>query len=263
MVLERLVSLKDAVRRPLVMFIVGDIVALVCLTVSFLVFRESIGLFTTLLMTIAMTPFMVDLMTYEEARTEEELMKRRQTNLLMRHKGVLTIFASFFTGVIVALSIVFLMLPDAVVQEVFKDQITEISVIRGNIVFLDTFERIVINNVSVLLLSFLFSFLFGAGAIFILSWNASILATAIGMAAKTLGGFTALPIAVMIFFPHGSLEILAYFIGAVGGGLVSAAVTRRKSRQFWFIVRDCGILLGISMVILVIAGVIETAAMSV
>jgi uncharacterized membrane protein SpoIIM required for sporulation len=263
MVLEKLVSLKTAVRRPLIMFIVGDVVALVCLTVAFLVFRESIGLFTTLLITIAMTPFMVDLMTFEEARAEEELEKRRQMNLLVRHKDVLTIFAAFFGGVILALSIVFIMLPETIVMQLFQDQINEINVIRGNIVFLDTFERIVINNISVLMLSFLFSFLFGAGAIFILSWNASILATAIGMAAKTLGGFTALPIAVMVFFPHGSLEILAYFIGAVAGGLISAAVTRRKSRQFWFIVRDSLILIGVSIGVLLIAGGIETAAMSI
>lgn len=263
MVLEKLVSLKTAVRKPLIMFIVGDVVALVCLTVAFLVFRESVGLFTTLLITIAMTPFMVDLMTFEEARTEEELQKRRQMNLLVRHKDVLTIFAAFFAGVILALSVVFIMLPEPIVMQLFQDQITEINVIRGNILFLDTFERIVINNISVLMLSFLFSFLFGAGAIFILSWNASILATAIGMAAKTLGGFTALPVAVMVFFPHGSLEILAYFIGAVAGGLVSAAVTRRKSRQFWFVVRDSLILIGISIGVLIVAGGIETAAMSV
>lgn len=263
MVLEKLVSLKTAVRRPLIMFIVGDIVALVCLTVSFLIFRESVGLFTTLLITIAMTPFMVDLMSYEEAKAEEDLEKRRQMNLLVRHKDVLTIYTAFFVGVILALTIVYMMLPDEAAFQIFQDQITEINVIRGNFAFFDTFERIVLNNVGVLLLSFLLSFLFGAGAIFILSWNASILSTAIGMAAKALGGFTALPIAVMLFFPHGSLEILAYFVGAVSGGLISAAITRRKSRQFWFIVRDSLILLGISMVVLVVAGGIETAAMSI
>jgi len=263
MVLEKLISLRTAVRNPVVMFIVGDIVALVCLVVAFLIFPESVGIFTTLLITMAMTPFMVDLMAYEEARAEEDLEKRRQQNLLLRHSNILNIFIAFFGGVILALTVVFMMLPENVTQLMFKDQITEIQVIRGNFAFADTFERIVVNNISVLLLSFLLSFLFGAGSIFILSWNASILATAIGMAAKTLGGLTALPIAVMVFFPHGSLEILAYFIGAVAGGIISAAVTRRQSRHFWFVIRDSMLLLGISVGVLVVAGLIETAAMSV
>lgn len=267
MVIEKLVSLKTAIRRPLVMFIIGDVVSLVCLAVSFLIFKESTGLFTTLLITIAMTPFMVDLMSYEEAKAEEELEKRKQMNLLARHKDVLTIFSAFFAGVILAMSVVFIMVPDTSAQIMFKDQITEIRVIRGDFAFFDTFERIIINNISVLMLSFLFSFLFGAGAIFILAWNASILATAIGLAAKTVGGLTVVPVAiayftaVITFFPHGSLEILAYFIGAVAGGLISAAITRRKSRQFFSIIRDSLVLLGISIGVLLIAGVIETFAM--
>jgi len=56
------------------------------------------------------------------------------------------------------------------------------------------------------------------------------------------------------------LEILAYFIGAIAGGLVSAAVTRRQSKQFWLVVRDSLILMVISVVILFIAGGIETMA---
>jgi uncharacterized membrane protein SpoIIM required for sporulation len=182
---------------------------------------------------------------------------------LIRHKDILKVFAAFFGGVIVALTIVYMMLPTQLAEEMFKDQMNEINIIRGKFAFFDTFESIILNNVGVLLLSFLFSFIFGAGAIFILSWNASILATAIGMAAKSLGGLMALPVAVMIFLPHGSLEIMAYFIGAVAGGLVSAAITRRKSRQFWFVIRDSLLLLGISVGILIVAGLIETAAMSV
>jgi len=144
------------------------------------------------------------------------------------------------------------------VEQIFKDQITEIEIIRGGFLSMGLFQRIVLNNVSVLLISFLFSFLFGAGAIFILSWNASVLSTAIGLAAKTIGGVHGLPLAVLIFFPHGSLEILAYFIGAIAGGLVSAAVTRKRSKYFWHVVRDSLMLVAIAALLLLVAGVIET-----
>lgn len=254
--------MRAAKRNPLLMFIVGDIVAVVCLIVSYVVFRESVGLFTTLLITIAMMPFMVDLMRKEEEETEQEI-AQSEGNLLQRHRDVLVVYTAFFTGMIFALTMVYMFLPEPLVEQMFKDQITEIEIIRGNFLNLGIFEKIVINNISVLMLSFLFSFLFGAGAVFILAWNASVLSTAIGLAAKSLGGVAGLPVAVMVFFPHGSLEILAYFIGAIAGGLVSAAITRKSSPKFWTIVRDSLILVGVAIGLLVVAGVIETIAIQV
>jgi len=62
----------------------------------------------------------------------------------------------------------------------------------------------------------------------------------------------------MMFLPHGSFEIGAYFIGAIAGGLISAAVTRRKSIKFWPVVQDSMKLLVISFIFLIIGGTIET-----
>ena len=80
------------------------------------------------------------------------------------------------------------------------------------------------------------------------------------MLAQSIGGIKALPLAAMVFFPHGSLEILAYFIGAIAGGLISAALTRRKPKWFWFIFRDSAKLLVISIILLFIAGMVEVIA---
>jgi uncharacterized membrane protein SpoIIM required for sporulation len=259
MVLERLISLRTAVRNPWAMMVVGGIVSIACLVVSFLVFRESVGMFTTFLITMAMTPFMVNLLRYEEATTEEEFAERRNMSILKRHGDMLHVYSAFFIGMIMTMSLAYMVLPGEIVETIFNDQIEEIKIIRGGFLDMSIFERIIVNNISVLLISFLFSFLFGAGAIFILSWNASVLATAIGLAAKALGGMRALPVAVLIFFPHGSLEILAYFIGAIAGGIVSAAVTRDKSRYFWPVIGDSAKFLFVAVVFLVIAGFIETA----
>jgi len=260
MVLEKLVSLKAAIKNPILVFMIGAIVSVVCLLVSFLVFENSVGLFFTFLVTIAMMPFMINLSRYEEARQEELITKRKDLNLLQRNRDILKVYTAFFCGMILSLSLIFIFLPEATVEKLFEDQINEINLIRGNIVFGDTFLRIITNNASVLTLSFLFSFLFGAGAIFILAWNASILSSAIGMATKTIGGWKGFPLAVMMFFPHGSLEILAYFIGGIAGSFVSVAITRRKSIGFWFIVKDSLNLMVISFLLLMLAGFIESIA---
>jgi len=205
-----------------------------------------------------MMPFMVNLIKYEEKRQEKIIRERKGMSILQRNKNILKIYTAFFCGMILSLSIIYIMLPDAVVEKLFQDQINEINLIRGNFLFTDTLLKIVSNNVSVLTLCFLFSFLFAAGAIFILAWNASILSTAIGLVAKSIGGLKGLPTAALTFFPHGSLEILAYFIGGIAGGLVSAAITRRDSELFWPIVKDSIQLMVISVLLLVVGGLIES-----
>lgn len=257
MVLERLISLRGAIKQPAWMFVIGGVVAMISLFVAFFVFQTSIGMFTALLITIAMTPFMLNLVTYEEEKEEEEV-DITKMNFLQRHNVILKVYTAFFAGVILSLSLIYLFLPQATVQAIFSDQINQINTIRGQFLFGDTFSKIILNNVGVLLLAFLFSFLFGAGAVFILSWNASVLATAIGIAAKSYGGAAGLPLAILTYFPHGSLEILAYFIGAIAGGLVSSVITRKKTGKFWFVIKDGLSLMLIAGIILVIAGLIES-----
>jgi len=263
MVLEKLISRKTAIENPWTMFLVGGIVSIACLVISFIVFSDSVGMFTTILITMAMTPFMVKMLYHEELETEEEIMREetrhKESSFLTRHADVLKVYIAFFVGMVVALSLAFILLPEANVQKLFQDQINEMNIIRGGFLSMDIFQRILLNNISVLLIAFLFSFLFGSGAIFILAWNASVLSTAIGLAAKSIGGIGAYPLAVMMFFPHGSLEILAYFVGAIAGGLVSAAVTRKHSKCFWVIIQDSLKLLVVAVVLLIVAGLIESA----
>lgn len=257
MVLERLISMRTAVREPAWMFVIGGVVSVISLFIAYFVFQTSVGMFTSLLITIAMMPLMLNLIRYEEE--EEEVQPDiEKMNFLQRHKMTLKVYTSFFTGMILCLSLIYMFFPNANVQQIFSDQVNQINTIRGNFLFGSTFTRIIVNNLGVLLLAFLFSFLYGAGAVFILAWNASVLATAIGMAAKSYGGFEAFPLAVLTFFPHGSLEILAYFIAGIAGGLVSTVLMKKHSGKFWFVLKDSLKLMLIAGVILVIAGTIES-----
>lgn len=259
MVLEKLVPLKSAIKNPGIMLVNGVIISLACLFVASIIFESSVGLMTNFLITIAMMPFMINLIRYHEAREEEVI--ERETSFLKRHADILKVYAAFSAGVVIALSISYVLLPEPVTYRLFKDQIDTINAIRGKATFADTFQAIFLNNVGVMFLSFLLSFLFGAGAIFIISWNASVLAAAIGSLAKSIGGVKALPVAALPFLPHGSLEFLAFFIGAISGGLISVAITRRKSKNFWLIVFDSLKLLLISILILGVAAFIETFAL--
>ncbi len=259
--LEGLISIKEAIKNPSWVFVISGVVSFICLIVAILVFETSIGLFTSLLITLAMTPFMLNLVRYEEERDEQLAETFKDMNFMERHRDILIIYTAFFCGLVLSMTIAYVVLPNNISQRMFMDQITEINKIRGKITFSDTLVGIVTNNVGVLFLSFLLSFLFGAGAILILAWNGSILAAAIGSIAKSAGGVKAIPVAALPFLPHGMFEILAYFIGGIAGGLVSAAIMRRKSGNFKFVMRDSMDLMLVSVFLLIIAGLIESAVL--
>ncbi|MEM5829429.1 MAG: stage II sporulation protein M [Candidatus Aenigmatarchaeota archaeon] len=258
MVLERLVNVRIALKQPFWVFILGGIISTISLFLSFLLFPDSPGLMSNFFITFGIMPFMLDFMRYEGAKLEQKAEELKKMNIFQRHRNVIMVYIAFFVGMILTQTILFMMIPENWSEKLFRDQLDIINRMRGRATFGGTFSTILINNTGVLTLSFLLSFLFGAGAIFILAWNASVLSVAIGMTAKSLGGFRGIPSAILTFFPHGSLEILAYFIGGISGGLVSLAFTKRKTEKLSFILRDSFEMMATAFILLVIAAVIES-----
>ncbi len=262
MVLERILSPKTAQEHASIVLLAGGVVSVVSVLVAYFVFagssfESSIGIFVPFFITMAILPFMLSLESYDEAKEENLLDAGKKLNIFQRHKTIIKVFIAFFLGVIISLSIIYMMLPEKVVGKLFNVQTEEINRIRGAATLGGTFSRILRNNVQVLMLSFVFSFVFGAGAIYILAWNSSVLAAAIGITAKGVGGVAGVPLAVLQYFPHGSLEFLAYFIGAIAGGIVSVAITRRRHKHLLYILEDSFKLLVIAFGILVVAALIE------
>ena len=102
-----------------------------------------------------------------------------------------------------------------------------------------------------------FSLIFGAGAIFILAWNASVISAAIGIFSES--SLSALPLGIGRYMIHGTPEIGAYFVGALAGGIISVAVIKHDiySEKFWVILQDSLNLVIVSVVLLFIAALIE------
>ena len=102
-----------------------------------------------------------------------------------------------------------------------------------------------------------FSLIFGAGAIFILAWNASVIAAAIGIFSKS--SLSNLPLGIIRYMIHGIPEIGSYFTGALAGGIISIAIIKHdlKSEKFWIILQDSLNLIILAVVLLIIAALIE------
>lgn len=119
------------------------------------------------------------------------------------------------------------------------------------------FLSIIENNIYVMIFTLIFSLVFGAGAIFVLIWNASVIAAAIGIFTKHQ--ISEIPLGIMRYMIHGFPEIAAYFITALAGGIFGVGAIRNgiRSRMFLRVVENTAILLFIAIIILIIAAGIE------
>jgi uncharacterized membrane protein SpoIIM required for sporulation len=86
------------------------------------------------------------------------------------------------------------------------------------------FQQYFFNNIQVFAFAFIFSLIFGAGFVFIIIWNASILGVYIGLKAQAI---QMIPLMSFPFLPHGIPEIAGYITAGLAGGLISAAVIRK------------------------------------
>lgn len=124
------------------------------------------------------------------------------------------------------------------------------------------------NNFELLVFVFLTSFIFGAGALFVLVWNASIIGVYIGEVAHRLilttgklqAYFVALPVSLGHILIHGIPEFMAFFCAALGGGILSTVIIRRQLQgpQFIKIARDSAILFVLATFLLFVAAFLES-----
>jgi uncharacterized membrane protein SpoIIM required for sporulation len=184
-----------------------------------------------------------------------------------RHGRDIFILMFFFAGMTAAFAVWSLALPQGFFSAQI-DKIHEIQTITGQLTgegltgefvgaatAAESFSRILYNNLQVMIFSFIFSFIFGAGAIFIITWNASVLGVYIGQLSKYVWQ---IPIVSLYFIPHGIFEIGGYVTAGLAGGIMSAAVIRKnKARVLKMITFDCFIILALAAILIIMGAGIE------
>jgi uncharacterized membrane protein SpoIIM required for sporulation len=275
--IELFIRAKRAERHPWYLFFIGGFwasVSLLLVTFFFgndTILREGSGLLVVIFTVITCLPFMYYLIKLEEGKDVEI---NDSGKLVAEHSKAIHAMMWMFMGFVVAFSFWYMVLPDSAAQN-FNFQIKTfcainapqnynyclethgIPVATGAVSGSGAVMAIFANNISVLIFTIAFSLVFGAGAIFILVWNASVIAAAIGIFAK--GELVDLPLGLLRYMFHGIPEIAAYFVGALAGGIISVAVIRRDLRGegAWKIMQDSLTLMIIAIVILAVAAVME------
>ncbi len=265
MVLEELIFPEKAEHNPWELFFLGGLYASVGILLSLWIFKSEASLIMVLLTVIACIPLVYKTFKREE---KKDVFINEERSLLREHGKALKFLMYLFFGFIIAYSLWFIFLPQADSSNLFKVQLATINQINskivGNAISSNVLFQIFFNNLKVLFFAILFAFFYGAGAIFILTWNASVIGAAIGEFAnnnmvKVSTYFFSIPLAIGRYMTHGVFEILAYFVGGLAGGIISVAIINHDidSIKFKNIMRDSLDLIILSIILLVFAALVE------
>lgn len=191
-------------------------------------------------------------------------------------------------GIFVAFTFIFFVVNQETREELFVTQFSEIrgveevrNSISGQLTrteinsesnFIKVFNIVLNNNFGVVIRAAALSFFYGAGAIFLIVWNASILATVISNDIFiNIGGVTSISsamegigqalISIIGYIPHGLPEILAYIIISFAGAIFARDLMKGLfTTEFkGIIIKDLLLLTLIALILLVIGALIEAS----
>ncbi len=284
MVLELLTNPLEARRHLGKTLLVGFFYVSVALLLSMWIFHESVSLISVFLTVVAAFPLFYGVIR----GVAREEYRRGQGKLLWREQSQAAgVLFALFLGVTLGFVAWYVFIPAPMLSEVFDSQTRAIMGVSGfsgagfagsgggfdSGERLGFFAEILLNNLSVLLFCVLFSFLYGAGAVFILVWNASVIGVALGNFIRLgVGGaagflglagtgsyFQVVSLAVLRYSVHGIPEILAYLVAGIAGSMISLGLYfgRKNRRYVKELLADVLELTGIAVLLLVVSALVE------
>ena len=282
MVLESLFLPEGAEHNPWALAILGFIFVTIGVFATDYLLPNAPGLLLAALVALPVVPLVLKLFDYEEYEVEEGETKWG-SHTFARHFPVVITLASLFIGMVAGFGFWYLALPQDKTTPLFEAQNRELagigSLFSGNAVlttqqsdFGSVFETIFLHNLEVLVLVLAFSLVYGAGAVLILIWNASVIAVFIGNFAKQFIWHQAPEYSILAgagtgflgLLPHGSMELVAYLLAALAGGILSCAIIRRDhiKRHVGRVAYDIVKLTAWSIVFLAIGAGIEASSIA-
>jgi len=276
--LEMLINPKKAEKRPWEMFFVGILYSsLSILLVSWIFAQDTVlakrsGILVVLFTVMFSSPFIYYTLRLEESRITQ---RKGSIQLLKEHRHAIYAFLFLFMGFTVAFAFWYTVLPttqsfSAQIETYcminrpanFNECVSQYGLKDVSVAtpFMTNKERLFLiftNNIYVLIFTLVFSLIFGAGVIFILAWNASVIGAAMGI--FTNSELSYLPYGLLRYMFHGLPEIASYFLVALAGGMVSIAVIRHEAgtEKFWEVLQDSLNLIILSIVVLFLAALME------
>lgn len=252
---------KRGERHTFEMLVVGFFYASLSIILSIWVFPGSGASLAMVFLSVLSCLYVVQGAIKLEEKKEKDC--NSEGWVLREHLKPLMFLLMLFIGFVIAFSVWSFVLSPEKMMSVFEMQSNSVNHIRsltGNATMEGPLFFIIINNVKVMVVSLIFALFYGAGSIFILAWNASIMGFVIGNLARDTFGVIAFPIAFTKYFLHGIPEMFAYIIAALGGGILYVSFLKgdlfKKGRTKRILI-DVGLMMLIALFIIFLAALIE------
>lgn len=235
MVLEHLFPEDWLEKKGRYAFILGVVYSVVGIILSSILFPGDPALVAVAFTALLLLPELYKIFSIEER--QESMEQSITLNALWRDDvAVLKIYLFLFLGILLVYSLGTIILPEFQTNNLFREQL-EIRFgqgfagsATGSIFSSGLFFDLLKNNFLVLIAVFIMSLLTGDGAIFLITWNASVWGAIFGLTAKNAAIFSGhahylLFAAIMVIvFAHMIIEALSYFLAAISGSVISKDV---------------------------------------
>ena len=266
MVFERAFQARWIEKKPSSTFLITAGYTLLAIVSARLIFKANSGImgvaFLAVLLSHALNQLMRDLEKIEVKETGKFSLRR----LLKDHDDIFQVYFFLFFAVFVVYFIVAMIVPPGYAQSLFREQLGVLGNLTGGAVSDGSFLGILANNIKVLIVVFLLSFVYGAGAILLIVWNASVWGSIFGFVFAQqvffgpLGFVKGFLVTMLPFFPHIIIEAMSYLAVAISGGVLSKAMLSEKwnSRGFHHVITDGIIFLGYAFILVILGAYVET-----
>ena len=276
MVLEQLYDVEWLKEKPFYGFVLGLAYAMFGIGTAILIFPNDPALIAVTITSLLLMPSL-----YKISKIEEILEGNEPSFSIKKfyydNKDFFKIYLAIFFGILIAFSIMSMMLPTLATNHLFKEQLdvlkgnaagsSTLNTITGNAHFSTSlFKDLINNNMRVMLLCFALSLVIGNGAIFLITWNASVWGTIFGNLAKTAAmgvdknPFIYFALIIISVLPHMILEISSYIFATISGSVISQGISKEKafSSKLANIIVYNIVLLAVAFAFLVLASLVET-----
>ena len=272
MVVEELFKARWVEKRASYSLFIGVLFTIISFLTSFLIFRNTpdfIGVSTMLFIVVLAVPVVNKLFDLEERIEIKEGL-----SFFRKHEHIIDFFIYFFIGIFIVLFIIALIKPNMVfsIEKLYNLESSVVLESRrmpappqispGNTDVMLVFK----NNLYVMLISFVLSLFYGAGAFFLITLNASVFASALAKVVITSNpgsGFISVSAFALcnlgILFLHAIPEVFGYLLASISGGVLSHAFIREKisGKNFKIVLKDSIFVMLTAILVLLLASIIE------
>ncbi|MEM4263288.1 MAG: stage II sporulation protein M [Candidatus Woesearchaeota archaeon] len=260
MVLEQFLENVHVKRHAYFVIFLSMIYVFIAYGVAYLFFKESMSLVAVFTLTIILIPSLHHIISLEEQIERKNGLR----HFFRNHATIFKVYSSAFLGILIGFGVIGAVFDSADIYAYQIDFLTRQSSIGASAIskfasnsYVPSFTDVLglfSQNISVMLIAFVLSVFYGAGAVFLIVFNASMF-SAFLFSFMTATSKTIASVSFIHFIP----EISGFLLAAISGAILSAAILNESFSSPYFrnVMKNISIMLAVSIFLIFIGAFLE------